>query len=107
MTYGKQVKGILFAGYVRNFGTKDALTTDAAGSIQGFYFSKNSFTSLNRLWRLSPTVLFTWGKFQLGVEYEITSAQYGKGLKAENGLAETDLHWVTNHKVQLMTKFNF
>lgn len=107
LTYGKQVKGILFAGYVRNFGTKGALATDAAGNIQGYYFSKNSFTNLNRLWRLSPTVLFTWGKFQLGIEYEITSAQYGKDLKAENGLAETDLHWVTNHKAQIMTKFNF
>lgn len=107
LTYGKQVKGILFAGYVRNFGTKDALATNAAGDIQGFYFSKNSFTNMNRLWRLSPTVLFTWGKFQLGAEYEITSAQYGKNLKASNGLAEADLHWVTNHKVQIMTKFNF
>lgn len=107
LTYGKQVKGILFAGYVRNFGTKDALATDALGNIQGYYFSKNSFSNMNRLWRLSPTVLFTWGKFQLGLEYEITSAQYGKNLKASNGLAETDLHWVTNHKVQLMTKFNF
>lgn len=107
LAYGKQVKSILFAGYVRNFGTKDALATNAAGDIQGFYFSKNSFTNMNRLWRLSPTVLFTWGKFQLGAEYEITSAQYGKNLKASNGLAETDLHWVTNHKVQIMTKFNF
>lgn len=107
LTYGKQVKGILFAGYVRNFGTKDALTTNANGDIQGFYFSKNSFATMNRLWRLSPTVLFTWGKFQLGAEYEITSAQYGKDQKVSNGLAETDLHWVTNHKVQLMTKFNF
>ena len=107
LTYGKQVKGILFAGYVRNFGTKDALATNAAGDIQGFYFSKNSFTNMNRLWRLSPTVLFTWGKFQLGAEYEITSAQYGKDLNASNGLAENDLHWVTNHKVQIMTKLNF
>ena len=107
LTYGKQVKGILFAGYVRNFGTKDALAADAVGNIQGYYFSKNSFSNMNRLWRLSPTVLFTWGKFQLGVEYEITSAQYGKNLKIENGLAETDLHWVTNHKAQIMTKLNF
>ena len=107
LTYGKQVKGILFAGYVRNFGTKDALATNAAGDIQGYYFSKNSFSNMNRLWRLSPTVLFTWGKFQLGVEYEITSAQYGKDLKAGNGLAEADLHWVTNHKAQIMTKLNF
>ena len=107
LTYGKQVKGILFAGYVRNFGTKDALATNAAGDIFGFYFSKNSFATMNRLWRLSPTVLVTWGKFQLAAEYEITSAQYGKAQNPDNGLAETDLHWVTNHKVQIMTKFNF
>lgn len=107
LTYGKQVKGILFAGYVRNFGTKDALATNAAGDIFGFYFSKNSFANMNRLWRLSPTILVTWGKFQLGAEYEITSAQYGKDQRADNGLAETDLHWVTYHKVQIMTKFNF
>lgn len=107
LTYGSRVKGILFAGYVRNFGTKDALATNAAGDILGFYFSKNSFANMNRLWRLSPTVLCTWGHFQLGLEYEITSAQYGKNQKASNGLAETDLHWVTNHRVQIMTKFNF
>ncbi len=107
LTYGNRVKGILFAGYVRNFGTKDALATNAAGDILGFYFSKNSFANMNRLWRLSPTVLCTWGHFQLGLEYEITSAQYGKNQKASNGLAETDLHWVTNHRVQIMTKFNF
>ena len=107
LTYGNRVKGILFAGYVRNFGTKDALAINAAGDILGFYFSKNSFANMNRLWRLSPTVLCTWGHFQLGLEYEITSAQYGKNQKASNGLAETDLHWVTNHRVQIMTKFNF
>ena len=107
LTYGSRVKGILFAGYVRNFGTKDALATNAAGDILGFYFSKNSFANMNRLWRLSPTVLCTWGHFQLGLEYEITSAQYGKNQKASNGLAETDLHWVTNHRVQIITKFNF
>ena len=107
VTYGKQVKGILFAGYVRNFGTKDVLATNATGDIQGFYFSKNSFANMNRLWRLSPTILCTWGQFQLGLEYEVTSAQYGKDLNTSNGLAETDLHWVTNHKVQIMTKFNF
>ena len=102
LTYGKQVKGILFAGYVRNFGTKEPLV-----STDKFWFSKNSFTNLNRAYRVSPTILWTVGRFQLGVEYEITSAQYGEGLSTANGLAENNLHWVTNHKVQAMTKFNF
>ena len=102
--YGKKVKGILFAGYVRNFGTKDALVdTDR----EHFYFSKNSFTNLNRLWRVSPTIVWQLWKFRFGVEYEVTSAQYGENLKSSNGLAEDNLHWVTNHKVQLMTNFTF
>ncbi len=102
LTYGKQIKGMLFAGYVRNFGTKEPLL-----STDNFWFSKNSFTNLNRAYRVSPTILWTIGRFQLGVEYEVTSAQYGEGLNLANGLAENNLHWVTNHKVQAMTKFNF
>jgi hypothetical protein len=58
------------------------------------------------MYRLSPTILWTIGKFQLGCEYEITSVQYGKNLGFD-GLAKDDLHWVTNHRVQLMTKYNF
>lgn len=110
LTYGGKVgeksklQGILFGGYVRNFGTKEPLVDTAK---EHFYFSKNSFTNLNRLWRVSPTLLWTIWKFQLGLEYEVTSAQYGENLKASNGLAEDNLHWVTNHKIQLMTKFNF
>lgn len=108
ITYGKAVKGILFAGYVRNFGTKESLAVNEDGSITGFWFSKNSFSNLNRLWRLSPTVVWNIGMFQLGLEYEITSAQYGEGgISPKNGLAEKNLHWITNHRVQLMTKFSF
>ncbi len=106
MSFGKQIKGILFAGYVRNFGTKKPLvSTDK----EYFYFSTTSFNTLNRAFRVSPTLLWTIGKFQLGIEYEITSAQYGSSdsLSTTNGLAESNLHWVTNHKIQAMTKFNF
>ena len=103
MTIGKKVKGILFAGYVRNLGTKEPII-----DAKHYYFSKNSFKEMNQLWRLSPTVLWTWGKFQLGLEYEITSVQYGSGeINLNNGLYQDNLHWVTNHKVQLMTKYNF
>lgn len=106
----QKLQGILFGGYVQNFGTKDALATKEDGSLYGFYFNKNSFDNMNRMWRLSPTLLYTVGKFQLGLEYDITSVQYGDkklGVNTENGLYEKGLHWVTNHRVQLMTKYNF
>ena len=84
----QKLQGILFAGYIEN------LTPRA--------------NNMNRMWRLSPTLLYTVGKFQLGLEYEITSVQYGQaGTSDLYGLAKANLHWVTNHRVQLMTKYNF
>lgn len=108
LMYGWRVKGILFAGYVRNFGTKESLIDgDGDGRPDYYWFSKNSFSNLNRLLRVSPTIIWTIGRFQLGAEYEITSAQYGDNLQATDGLAHDNLHWVTNHKVQVMTKYSF
>ena len=63
---------------------------------------------MNRMWRLVPTLLYTVGKFQLGLEYDITSVHYGDGkIDPANGLSKNGLHWVTNHRVELMTKYNF
>ena len=100
----QKLQGILFAGYLENLGTKDALATDTDGKQIGFYYPR--VKNMNRMWRLTPTLLYTVGKFQVGIEYDITSVHYGKGLN-NHGLAKADLHWVTNHRVQVMTKFNF
>lgn len=99
----QKMQGILFGGYVQNFGTKEALA-----NASDFYYPRAN--NMNRMWRLSPTLLYTVGKFQIGLEYEITSVQYGdkaEGMNLANGLYDKRLHWVTNHRVQIMTKFNF
>ena len=102
----QKLQGILFGGYIKSFGTKEALLdADGDGIADQIYTARPSNT--NQLWRLSPTLLWTIGKFQLGCEYEITSVLYGRGNPGINGIASTDLHWVTNHRVQLMTKYNF
>ena len=103
----QKLQGILFAGYIENLGTKEALYDgNNDGHPDDLYTPRAN--NMNRMWRLSPTVLYTVGKFQLGLEYEITSVQYGQaGTSDLYGLAKTNLHWVTNHRVQLMTKYNF
>ena len=102
----QKLQGILFAGYVENFGTKEALATNADGSLVGLYCPRSN--AMNRMWRLSPTLLYTVGKFQLGCEYEITSVHYGDGkIDPTNGLSKNGLHWVTNHRAQIMVKYNF
>ena len=103
----QKLQGILFAGYIENLGTKEALYDgNNDGRPDDLYTPRAN--NMNRMWRLSPTLLYTVGKFQLGLEYEITSVQYGQaGTSDLYGLAKTNLHWVTNHRVQLMTKYNF
>lgn len=102
----QKLQGILFAGYVENLGTKEALATDEKGALVGFYYPR--VKNMNRMWRLTPTLLYTVGKFQVGLEYDITSVHYSNGkLDPANGLSKEGLHWVTNHRVQLMTKYNF
>ncbi len=99
--YGKKVQAVLFGGYVRNFGTKEALVGD-------LYFFKNSYSNLNRLYRIEPELLYNLGKVTFGLQYELTSAQYGSfGADDHFGLATQDLHWVTNHRILLMAKYTF
>ena len=105
----QKLQGILFAGYIENLnlGTKETLYDgNHDGRPDDLYTPRAN--NMNRMWRLSPTLLYTVGKFQLGLEYEITSVQYGQaGTSDLYGLAKANLHWVTNHRVQLMTKYNF
>ena len=121
LAYGKKTQAILFAGFVKNFGTlkdlysgtvlKDVIDYVPASEL---YFSKNSFSNMNMMWRLTPTVIHNIGKFAIGLEYEVTSIQYGDyktfaGQKyiGKNGLAQDNLHWITNNRVQALVKFTF
>ena len=87
MRYGKKLQGVFFAGYVKNFGTAEDLV-DASM----LYFSKNSFSNLNSLCRITPTVVYNLGKMQFSLK---------------SALATQDLHWVTNNRLQAMVKYSF
>ena len=105
LRYGKKVQGVLFLGYARNFGTKEALVGDAKDFL---FFSKNSFSNMNRMYRIEPELLYNLGKVTFGLQYELTSVQYGSwGANDNYGLATQDLHWVTNHRILLMAKYTF
>jgi len=126
LCYGKKVQAILFAGYVKNFGTEKPLValSDLSGVTSEsdyFWFSGNSFSNMNSMWRVTPTVIYNLGKVAFGLEYEVTSVQYGKktdsydkdnkvytnNINRKTGLYDTGLHWVTNHRVQGLIKYTF
>ena len=100
-SYGKKAQVVLFGGYVRNFGT----ARDLVGNL---YFSKNSFSNMNRMFRVSPEFIYNLGKVAFGLEYELTGVQYGTfGAADKFGLATENLHWIRNHRLQLMVKYTF
>lgn len=130
ISYGKKLQGMLMLGYVKNLGSSTPFAAYKAESeqfkdytaVSDIYFSKNGFHNLNSLYRIAPALVYNVGKFTLGLEYELTGAQYGEyavdsvmengaekkiELVSRNGLAIDNLHWITNHRVQLMFRFNF
>ena len=99
--YGKkwQVMGML--GYMKLFGTaEDLVSTDM------YYFNGSGDKNVNQMVRVCPTIQYNAGKFQFAIEYNMTTAQYGKHMGL-NGLSQDDLHWVTNHRIMNVVKFNF
>ncbi len=102
LAYGKKVQGVLFGGYVKNLGT--SVDIDPAK----LYFCGNGNKNLVSMYRINPEILYNLGKFTFGLEYQLTGVQYGdtKSINAR-ALAADNLHWVINHRVQSMVKFNF
>ena len=122
LCYGKKWQGVLYLGYVKNFGLADKV---APGYIESsdVYFCGNGFSNINQMYRINPQILYNLGKFTLGLEYQWTAVQYGDYRKGEytiNGkqveltsglnalaLATENLHWVGNNRVNMMVKFTF
>ena len=100
-SYGKKWQGVLFAGYMKNFG----LAEDH--EVLDVYFNANGSSNINQMYRINPQGLYNFGKFSLGLEYQWTAVQYGSGAFNKRALMTEDLHWVGNHRVNMMVKFTF
>ena len=118
MSVGKKYQGVLYLGYVKNLGlAKEAAMPLAKSDV---YFCSNGFSNINQMYRINPQFIYNIGKLNVGLEYQWTAVQYGKYQKAvfevggtsvecldKRGLASEGLHWVGNHRVNLMVKYNF
>ena len=108
LSYGKKWQGVLFLGYVKNLGLAEAAPGPLAkGDV---YFCGNGFSNINQMYRINPQVIYNIGKLNVGLEYQWTSVQYGKyddGRLNAHALADKDLHWIGNHRVNMMVKYNF
>ncbi len=121
MTYGKKWQGILFVGYSKNLGTMDKLYVDKTvegvdlAAVNNNYLSKNTYANVNSMRQLAPGIVRNWGKLALSFEWLMTWVEYGDFITidgvnyvdAENGKAEKNIHWITNHRLQMMMKYSF
>ncbi len=117
VSVGKKLQGMFMAGYIANLGAaKDFV--DTGDSYYFFAKDGQSFKRMAQAFRLVPTIAYNIGKFTLGLEYEVTAAQFGDNLNADGSVMKegTELpgaaglagrYWVANHRIQLMTRFNF
>ncbi len=108
LTYGKKWQGVLFLGYVKNLGLADAVSEPVEkGDV---YFCSNGFSNIRQMYRINPQVIYNIGKMNVGLEYQYTAVQYGdynEGDLNKYALADKNLHWVGNHRLNLMVKYNF
>ena len=108
MSIGKKWQGVLFLGYVKNLGL--AKPADTPLSKNDVYFCSNGFSNINQMYRINPQLIYNIGKLNVGLEYQWTSVQYGKyvdGKLDAHALATEGLHWIGNHRVNMMVKYNF
>ena len=103
--YGKKFQVMGMVGYMKQLGTIDDLAA-------GYKVLLNNAASQNiqQAFRVTPTLAWNLGKFTVALEYDLTTAEFGDSdaVRGVRGLYEAGhTHWVTNHRVLCMTKFNF
>ena len=121
MSYGKKWQGVLFLGYIKNFGLAEPLSKGYLNTSD-LYYCTNGFNNLNQMYRINPQLIYNIGKLNVGLEYQLTSVQYGDLITVTEtsdmvstsfdvldarGLAPENLRWVSNHRINLMVKYNF
>ena len=95
--YGGALKGGIMCGYMSNWGAGKDLIPGTIRAAEG--------GTIDNMWRVAPSVQYTVGNMNLGVEYELTTVAYGKNIEP-NGTV-TDTHNVMNHRLLLSVMYAF
>lgn len=104
--YGKKYQVGIFAGYMKNLGTKDALYnfgTDATPST----VTPGLLPNIADIYRIAPSFTLNISKLRFVLEYELTSTKYGTGnINVANGLYSKSTD-ATNYRALLMLMYSF
>ena len=107
IAYGKKYRCNLFLGYMQNLGAGEPLYDFGTGDYRIYMKGGENFTHLASVWRVAPSFSYNIAAFNLGVEYELTAANYGDISADGSILDNSNLHQVMNHRLCLLVKYNF
>ena len=94
--YGGALKGGIMCGYMSNWGAGKDLIPGTIRAAEG--------GTIDKMWRVAPSVQYNVGNMNLGVEYELTTVAYG--TPQANGTV-ADTHNVSNNRLLLSVMYAF
>jgi hypothetical protein len=97
--YGKKFQVMGMLGYMKQLGTTKDVTT--------IWINNSADQRIQQAFRATPTVAWNLGKFTVSLEYNLTTAEFGSGVRDARGMFNGDKEWILNHRFICMTKFNF
>ncbi|MBE6291015.1 MAG: hypothetical protein E7091_01165 [Bacteroidales bacterium] len=107
MMYGKKLRYGFFAGWMKNYGS-------AGEDFRLEHLVVRNNTGMEQAYRFSPIVTYKVENMQIGIEYEHTAVAYGNYKLNMNEYPKNytdgtvgDTHWVANHRICVMVKYDF
>jgi len=97
--YGKKFQVMGMLGYMKQLGTTKDVTT--------IWINNSADQRIQQAFRATPTVAWNLGKFTVSLEYNLTAAEFGSGVRDARGMFDGEKEWILNHRFICMTKFNF
>lgn len=105
--YGQKFQVMGMAGYMQQLGTTHSIIAyESADSMNTLWLNTAADARIQRAFRVTPTLAYQLGKLTFSLEYNLTGAWFGEGSRNRGGLFATG-HWVANHRILQMVKFNF
>jgi len=96
IVYGGAWKVGLFAGNLKNMGTSE----NVVGDIWGFA------TNIDKIWKISPQLIYNYQNFMFGVEMSWTTAAYGENDKMDKAMVKNTT-CVTNFRNMISVAYKF
>ena len=106
LQFGKKFQFMVMGGYMQRLGTTKKLFGVDDLLIQSLWLNDSADMRIQQAFRATPTIAYNLGKLTFSLEYNCTAGFFGEGIYNMGGIFETG-HWVMNHRIEQMVRFNF